>query len=410
MRRLFSGYLVMVGVVANAALATLVFFWVSQKIFTSDAYRDVRRVVAGSLDGISVTPITPVSPGSINPGLQALPTGAWVKIHQLAGADGDSFERQAHGGAAFDPVRGRLMLFGSDTHRMNWDNTVRFFDMGSLAWSSAYPPDDPTTYSVNRDGIPVAGVAGDRPWAMHTFDAVEFDPLADHLIVASHPGHLGPDKSWGMDGALWSQIKKHPTWIYHVGENRWEPMSGKAVSFFPYAATFDPTRRRIIGVKPDGYWELSSELREWRRIAKGTPYAWHVAAAYDSDRDVVVVFGGNNKSDSVWQYVRGADAGKEMPTRGIRPPGAQSVPMVYHPGVKRIVALVENRSADSAGKTETWLYSTAKDEWTRLDGADVPFLLGMNYDMVYDPGHDLVVLAANMTGEPIAIWVLRLAE
>lgn len=407
LRRLLSRYLVLVGVLVNVLTVSFILYWASDKFTESEPYRDVRRAISGSLDGVEVTRVPALGHGEINPELKRLPAGTWIKIHQQTSGSDEAFVRQAHGGAAFDPVRGRVMLFGSDTHRRNWDNSVRMFDMGSLSWSRAYPADDPQTYRVNADGIPVAGLGVERPWAMHTFDAVEFDPVADRLIVASHPKHMNPGKKWGMDKVLWNSIKSHPTWFYHVAENRWEPLKGKAVSFFPNGAAFDPNRRAFIGSK-DGYWELAAGSRKWRRLAKGSPYAWHDSAAYDSDRDVVVSFGTHKRSNAVWQYRRGEKKGRKMPTPGLRPPGADSPPLVYHPGTRRVVALVERRKKHARGTTETWLYSTRDDAWSRLETANLPFSIGMNYDMVHDPRHDLLVLVANMRGEPTAVWVLRL--
>lgn len=406
--RVVLRYLMLIGLAANLVLLVLVGTWSVAKVQRSDLYRDTRRSWVGPLDGVPVEAIVPTAPGSINPALAALPANRWIKIHEQQSGAPDSFGRQAHSGAAFDPVRGRLMLFGSDTHRVNWDNQVRFFDMAALTWSSSDLADDPETYSVNADGVPVAGPAGQRPWAMHTFDAVEYDPIADRLIVASHPEHLHPGKPWGMNAELWRRIKRHPTWVYHVAGNRWEYLPGKAVSFFPYAATFDPIRRVVIGVKPDGYWELDSERPEWQRVAKGAPQAWHVAAAYDWHNEVVVTFGTHTQDNSVWQYRRGDDAGKPMPTPGLRPPGGDSVPLVYHPGVRRVVALVEESVPEGRGRTGTWLYDTAEDRWSRLETGDIPFQIGMNYQMVHDPGHDILVLVANMPGEPVAVWVMRL--
>jgi len=407
-RSLLSRYLVLVGVLVNILAIAFVLYWVAGKLSGSELVRDARRVLSGPLDGVEVTPVPAVAPGTINPGLLRLPAGSWTKIHEQDPGSDQAFTRQAHGGATFDPGRGRVMLFGSDTHRRDWDNSVRFFDMGSLQWSSAYPPDDPKSYRVNADGIPVAGEGVERPWAMHTFDAVEFDPVTDRLIIGSHPKHLAPGKKWGMDKALWRRIRSHPTWIYHVGDNRWEPLPGKAVSLFPYGAAFDPHRRALIGVKPDGYWELAADSGKWRRLAKGTPNAWHNAAAYDSDHDVVVSFGTNKRSNAVWRYRRGDKKGRKMPTPGVRPPGADSPPLAYHPGIERVVALVERRKKNGPGTTETWIYSTQEDAWSRLKTANLPFSVGMNYDMVYDPGHGLLVLVANMRGEPTSVWVLRL--
>ncbi len=243
---------------------------------------------------------------------------------------------------------------------------------------------------------------------MHTFDAVEFDPISDRLIVASHPEHMSPKKKWGVGKHLWSQIESHPTWAYSVSGNSWEPIVAKAVSFFPYAVTFDLKRRAVIGVKPDGYWELEAGAMEWKRLAKGAPYAYHNAAAYDHSRDIVVSFGTHERSNDVWQFQRGQNSGKKMPTPGIRPPGADSPPLVYHSGIDRVVALVEDRAGGGLGSTETWLYSTEDDAWSRLETANLPFAIGMNYDMVYDPNHELLVLVANAHGDPVSVWVLRI--
>jgi hypothetical protein len=280
--------------------------------------------------------------------------------------------------------------------------------MGTLRWSSAYPPDTPESYRVNAAGIPVAGVKGERPWAMHAFDAVEFDPITDRLIIASHPGHLNPSQFAGVERSLWASIRQHPTWAYHVGENRWEPLVEKGRSLFPYGATFDSKRRDVIGVTSGGYWVLDIDEAEWRQVAKGTPRGWHNTAAFDIDRDVVVTFGLHTRSNDVWQYRLGDKQGRLMPTPGKRPPGADSAPLVYHPRIKKVVALVEKGRKGKIGATQTWLYSTDRDTWEQVVSATLPFQIGMNYQMVYDPNHELLVLVANYPKEPTAVWILRL--
>lgn len=406
--RLLTRYMAFIGLLANAAIAVFLLYWVTGKVSDSEYFRIARRAFLGPLDGVEVMPIDPVAPGTINPRLKSLPIGVWLKIHQQIGDGPDDFPRQAHGGAAYDPVRGRLMLFGSDTHSANWDNTVRFFDMASLTWSSAYPADGPETYRVNADGIPVAGVDVEHPWAMHAFDAVEFDPLSDQLVVASHPGHMNPGKPWGVARKLWQQIKSHPTWAFRVGENKWRPLVSNGISFFPYGLTFDNQRRVLIGVKPGSYWEFDIDNLRWAKVAEGGPKAWHNAAAFDADHGIVVSFGTNDQSDDVWQYRVGETKGKVMSTPGLRPPGADSVPLAYHPGIGSIVALVEKKEDSGRGSTETWLYSVAADTWQHLNTATIPFAIGMNYDMVYDSNHELLTLVANFRDEPTAVWVLRL--
>lgn len=407
MQRIATRYFALAGLLANIGLVSFFAFWFVNKVGDSDAYHAVREKVLGTRDGVEVFPINPVGSGQINPDLRDMPVRAWHKIHQN---EGKGYARQAHAGAAFDPVRGRLMVFGSDTHGRNWDNSVRVFDMATLRWSRAYQPDSPETYRVNNSGIPVAGSGEERPWAMHTFDAVEFDSLSDLLIVASHPGQLDPKKhhAKAITPEVWRQIKQHPTWGYDVELNQWRPLALKGVSYFPYGMAFDSFARELIGVKPGGYRAFSLESMQWRKLGKGAPSAWHNTSAFDSDRKIVVTFGAHWRDNSVWQYRIGDKQDRKMPTPGERPPGADSAPLVYHPGIKRVVALVERPDVGSLGITETWLYDTGQDSWTKLASAELPFAISMNYQMVYDPNHDLMVLVANAPRDPVSIWVLKL--
>jgi hypothetical protein len=195
-----------------------------------------------------------------------------------------------------------------------------------------------------------------------------------------------------------------------VGENRWEPLVEKGRSFFTHGATFDPKRRQVIGVKSGsgGIWLLDIDTAEWRRVAVGAGSGWHNSAAFDVVNDTVVSFGSYKRSDDVWQYRMGEDQGVVMPTPGPRPPGAEALPLVYHPRLGKTVALVETGRKGDAGETQTWLYSTNSDSWEQLGSTTLPFRIGINYNMVYDPNHDLLVLVANYPKEPTTVWVLRL--
>jgi hypothetical protein len=43
-----------------------------------------------------------------------------------------------------------------------------------------------------------------------------------------------------------------------------------------------------------------------------------------------------------------------------------------------------------------------------MPSADLPFAVGMNYDLQYDAGNDLLWLVAAEPGRPVAVWALRL--
>ena len=80
------------------------------------------------------------------------------------------------------------------------------FDPVNASWSRVYPYDPPETYHVNKDGIPVAGKAGEHPWAMHTFGAVVCGPVRDEMVVACYPAHMVP----GVSPMRWRRCGPRP--------------------------------------------------------------------------------------------------------------------------------------------------------------------------------------------------------
>jgi hypothetical protein len=104
-----------------------------------------------------------------------------------------------------------------------------------------------------------------------------------------------------------------------------------------------------------------------------------------------------------------------MPTPGKRPPKDQHNPMAFHPGAGRTVVLVDHvlerdgRRVTKA-QTETWLYDLGEDAWTRVETATLPFACGMNYNLEYDPAHDVLLLVTGGYRRPTAVWALKLGK
>ncbi len=346
--------------------------------------------------------------------LSAVPAGRWVKIHEQGPGDAVTFARQRHGGSAFDTRRGRLVLFGSDTHGRNWTNSPLFFDVARREWSRLYPNDDPDSYRVDAAGLPVAGPRGDHPWAMHTFGAVAYDAVRDEVIVSSFPAHMEPGRFTSALAKVWPRVRRHPTWSLHLATGRWTPLAGNPVHFFPYATAFDSDRGLIIGIRRSGVFELAGSPRTWRRRAPGVLLGYHTNAVYDSRHMALVIFGDSRGTNDVAAYRPATGEHRRMPTPGRRPPRDQHAPMAFHPGLGRTVVVVDRRPSDRRSRdlaeyrAETWLYDLGADAWTRVRGATLPFGCGMNYNMAYDPARGLLLLVTNPPGQPTAVWALRL--
>jgi hypothetical protein len=352
---------------------------------------------------------------TINQTLLDLIPGLWVEIHRQQAHDEIVFVRQAHAGSAFDTTRGRIVVFGSDTHGVDWTNTPLFFDVASLRWSRPYPNDEPSTYRVSNDGLPVAGIDGSRPWAMHTFAAVTYDRLNDQLVVASYPQHLEPGRFTDVMAHVWPKIRRHPTWLFHMSAERWRPLESAAVHFFPYATAYDSHRSVVIGYRPDGIYELpmSAANPSWRKVAPASHSAYHTNAVYDSRRRVLVVTGSHRLSDDVIIYDPASRRDQVMRTPGVRPPPFQHAPMAFHER-KGVTVVLVDRALNPFGapdrrrnRTETWLYDAAADAWSHLEGALLPFGVGMNYNLHYDGFHDILLLVADDPEGPTSVWALR---
>lgn len=348
-----------------------------------------------------------------NAKLMALPGGRWVKVHEQKEGDAVTFAFQGHGGSAFDSRRGRLVLFGSDTHGLDWTNSPLFFELESLAWHRLYANDPSESYRV-EGGLPVAGARGDHPWAMHTFGAVDIDPEADRLIVASYPEHMEPGRFSDALAHVWHKVRRHPTWMLDLETGTWRALPAEAVAFFPYCTLFDSDRGVLIGYRHDGVYELRGSPLRWRRVLRESLMRYHNNGVYDPRHRKAVLFGMAGDSNDVVIYDPAVPITYRMATPGTRPPKDQHVPLAYHAGRGETVALVDRftpgfkRQERSRHRTETWSYDLGRDAWTHHEGAGLPFGLGMNYNLAYDPLHDLLLLVTGGPDQPTAVWALRL--
>jgi hypothetical protein len=209
-------------------------------------------------------------------------------------------------------------------------------------------------------------------------------------------------------------VRRHPTWILDLETGKWQPLPGKAEHFFPHATAYDADRRVIIGYKSAGIFELDPRSNSWKQVKPGGLLGYGNNAAYDTHHRALIVFGSNDSNNDVIVYKPATKQHMRMPTPGIRPPRGKDNPMAFHTGIAKTVVLVDrasdNRLSHEARKmrAETWLYDVGKDAWTQVRSATLPFGCGMNYNMEYDPVHNLLFLVANPPEKPTAVWALRL--
>ena len=348
-----------------------------------------------------------------NVNLENLEPNRWVKLHEQSESDEVRFQRQEHGGGCFDARRGRIVLFGSNTHGKDWTNSPLVFDVAARRWVRLYADDGKDTYLANAEGLAVAGEKGDHPWAMHTFGSVAYDPERDEMVVCSEPAHMVPGRFTDALKDVWPTVKRHPTWTFRLADQRWVPLACKPMHFFPHAVAWDSDRQVVIGYGGAGIWELGGQPREWKKVGGPALCGWHNNAVYDSVNKSLLVFGSNENANDMIAYRPDGGEHRKMPTPGVRPPQDQHAPMCFDVRAGKAVVIVDQLPAGAErkdGRAETWLYDLAKDAWTAVPTAAFPFALGMNYNMYYDANDGVCLLVVDepvRSDRPVSVYALR---
>jgi hypothetical protein len=339
--------------------------------------------------------------------LRSLPANRWVKYHEETPR---TWSRQTHAGLAFDTRRGSLLVFGSDTHGENWDNSVHEFHPLRRRWETHYRQAAPETYRADRDGRPIAGDGALQPWAMHVYDTVEYHPQLDALVVAGSPMHNPRGKS--VPG-----VKSHPTWLYDLERRTWSafPNNGKpAPVFFGGAVAYDDKRRVLVGYK-HRLWEMDLQAGEWRQASAEGHHDLHHAMVHDSRRGDLYVFGSYARTNEVWRYRPGGNAGEQGAWQVLRPGGDPCPPYTTVPvafdasnGVFLLVVdLPEPSRQGRATAAATYVYDPEANTYARLAQADRE-AVAMNYMMAWDRNHRVFFLVTGRRDGVVTVWALRL--
>lgn len=340
-----------------------------------------------------------------NPRLLALQPNVWIKIKEARGLH---WHRQAHAGIAYDSKRGRLLIFGSDTHGYDWDNEVHEFDPATETWTTHYKRAPKETYRADSLSHAIAGGPRLLPWAMHTFDNIVYDPKLDAIVVTALPAH-NPIRRRISDAKI------HPTWIYDLNNHAWRIFqnNGKpSPTFFAAASAYDPDRDVIVAYKKTGVWELGPDRTEWKKATGERHHEIHFMMDYDTNHHKLAVFGDYHSTNAVWVYTPGPEAGskgtfeKKVPV-GDSCPRDKHFPVAFDDDNSVFLLVPDNTHPPPPKSSSTFVYDLEHNRYTKIPGADMP-PLKMNYMMVYDKFHKVFLLVTGDHSKPMTVWALKL--
>ncbi|MFH0731164.1 MAG: hypothetical protein V2B19_33075 [Pseudomonadota bacterium] len=354
----------------------------------------------------------------LNARLLDLAPNKWVKIRS---DERLGWHRQAHSGIAFDSKRGTLLIFGSDTHGMNWDNSVHEFDPAAEKWTTHYPEAPMETYRSDEEGRAICGDAMVLPWAMHTYDNITYDPHLDAIVVTALPAHNPVKKKVPSANAA----TVHPTWIYDLTSHSWRIFKNKSgeksPTFFAAGSAYDETRNVVMAYKNGGVWELGPDRAQWQRATKESHHEIHFNMVYNSIYRICAVFGNHKNTNEVWVYAPGQTAGekgiwqKKIPG-GDPCPRDQHFPVAVDESTGLILLLPDNNifleengssKPVMAESASTFIYDYKNNVYKKIPGGDFPSQK-MNYMMVYDSFHKVFLLVTEDVKKPLTVWALKL--
>jgi hypothetical protein len=345
---------------------------------------------------------------------ESIPAGEWVDVPTT----GESAPKVFHGGAAIAPERGEVYFFGSDTHHpteleKGESNSVWRLDLQTLCWSRDYEQDSKSAYRITPDSQAVTTTG--RPWAMHTFDCVEWDPSVERMVVVSHPVHarFAPDERFPVFAGRpdWFKSLRSSHWEYDPDTKRWRRYDFNPPALFARAMTRDPARNELVATDGEATWVFDRAASRWSRIDEGTVPGWHLSMVFDTAKDEALLLGRNTGSDTLYAWRPERRNWRTVDMQGSTMP-ANGAAIAYDTNNEVMLYLANdyhNQYNNPTGKAVTFLYHSAERRWERLD-IESPELYGMNYLMQYDPVRNVVLhfeKSPAVTGDGIRVWAFR---
>jgi hypothetical protein len=284
----------------------------------------------------------------------------------------------------YDPIRNRMIVFGGLATGGRTNDVWELALAGTPTWKR----------------LATSGTAP-TPRFGH---AAAYDPVRDRMILigGDDGGPLADVWTLSLTGApAWSQIAPTGT-----------PPSARA----GHAAVYDPVRDRVLVIGgEDGVgfqndvWALSLPgAPSWAALSpSGTPPAPRArhTASYDSARDRVVVFGGADESASmndVWTLaLPGSPSWSEILPTGTPPPARYGHTAIYDTPRDGLVVFGGNDEAEPLGSQAWRLAFAPSASWALLSPSGMPPAGRYDHAAAYDSAGDRMLVFGGFTELPV---------
>jgi hypothetical protein len=277
-----------------------------------------------------------------------------------------------------DPTSGRIIMFGGQDGGEGFNDTWAYNPTG-ITWTELRP----------------SGTVPSPRWAC----TMTYDPVTRRMILfGGRNASRRLNDTWAYDPAAntWTELKPSGNLPLARGGHVMvrDPSSGRMIMFGGRSGetdflndtwTYDPVANTWSELKPTGNLP----------VGRGQP-----AMAYDQAARKAIMFGGWNldgEFSDTWMYDPIGNAWTELEPKEAAPPARAAHDLAYDSS--RNVAVVFGGISGTAYLNDTWAFDSARNTWSKfsvLHGA-APTQRA-NISMVYDPSGARVILFGGEDG------------
>lgn len=301
-----------------------------------------------------VDPTSDGRAGALPPKKEATSAAKWTKMNPgSAPPTGWDYS------LAYDPVADRTILY------CGYQNETWSYDYEVDAWTKQSPNSWPSA----------------KMWC-----EIVYDERAGKVILV---GAYASNKSLPLE-----------TWSYDLASDKWTDLR-PTTSPSPrteFSLVYHSGMQRVLmfggeGTAPaalDETWAYDSATNNWTDLAPTTRPSGRstTALAYDTQSDVVVLFGGWVNLEDTWTYSRGNNTWSKMsPPAAGTPVGRQKHGMAYDLVSDRVVLFGGYVAGGGGARDETHLYDFENDSWAEVTPSPSPPWSqepGLAYDLQSD--------------------------
>ncbi len=328
------------------------------------------------------------------------PVNTWIKRTPLASAP-PSPRLGYEGACVWDPLRHLMVRYGGHNQGGGGEQGAEVWTFDLLS----------ARWTLKEPNLSPPGVCCN---AQNVFDPVRGRYLRFPFFSGSH--------GWQWRRELY--LNDSSVWTYDPDQNTWRnlrPMPAPRLAPLR-CASWDSDEQVVVVFGGEGsqegtlVYDPSGNEWRWMRPKLQPEFRSGGQMAYDAARKVHVLFGAQFTDDPhTWLYDLRKNEWRDA-RPAVMPPANQNDAVLAYDAVNRVVLaiikLTTGTEEQARHRLETWAYDTGANQWTRLNPANEPEPSGNRArQLVFAPEMNVAILE-NCPSQPREqqIWTYRYAE